>query len=544
MDGDSEKLIIELNFRNKIIDERLAAPFHGDRLFDLLPTTIADRRTLQVVELFPLFRALDHTRTLVGSARLFHSLMNPSESIELIHAKQDSYCELESNTRLQVAVASYLDTFRQGELALFRLLNAHMHPLIPYRDYGQAMATIRTMLEAARNLPRPETVYLDSLVQSILAFAGSPVSRLAAGPVWRTLAGVQARGEKGLFSPGWRFRPHRLSGGSIWPALPSILSGLAGLTGFLSRPVAESMVILTGGGILLGLIYGTVLKPMVDYESAILPVRKRLYDSNRFASAVEAVAAIDELLSFVAYSRVVPHPTVLPEITNHDRHSFVAYDLRNPIAAKDDPDFVPNDVLLDGSRVTFVTGPNSGGKTTYCKTIVQSQILGQIGAPILASRARLNMTDRIAYQAPSFDCLSDPEGRFGTELTTTRDIFFSITPKSLAVLDEIAEGTTTHEKMSLSASIMDGFHAVGNNTLLVTHSYELVESFQRSGKGQYLQVEFARERPSHRMIPGISRDSHALRVAQKIGFAPADIASHLVEKGFAEPMAGEAVPAG
>ncbi len=527
---DSEKLIIELNYRNKIIDERnREEPFSSEKMFNLLPATVLDKRTLQMIEIHDLFRAVNHCRTLVGSARLFHSLMNPSQSIELIHAKQDAYCELESNTRLQEAVREFLDTFRQGEPVLFKFLNAHMQPLWPYRDFRGAMATIRTMLEGAEKLPQPDTVYLDSLFKTIRGFAASPVNTLVNGPVFRTFRGVRTRKEKGFFTPSLRFRPGRLSGGTIGPAMPSVLAGLAGLTGLMTPAVAESIVLLTGGGIILGILYGAFVKPIFDYESAMLPIRKRLYDSNRFASAIEAVAAIDELFSFLEYCRAIPHPTVLPEVTNEPRHYFVATELRNPVQCVDNPDFVGNDVNLRDTRVTFITGPNSGGKTTYCKTIVQNQLLGQIGAPVVARTAKLNMADRIAYQAPAFDSLNDPEGRFGTELKVTKEIFFGVTPRSLAILDEIAEGTTTHEKMQLSVEIMNGFYAIGNNTLLVTHSYELVEKFKEQGKGQYLQVEFAGEAPTHRMVPGISRDSHALRVAKKIGFAPEDIQRHIAD---------------
>ena len=150
----------------------------------------------------------------------------------------------------------------------------------------------------------------------------------------------------------------------------------------------------------------------------------------------------------------------------------------------------------------------------------------------MASSARINMADQITYQAPAFDTLIDEEGRFGTELKVTRDIFFATTPQSLVILDEIAEGTTTHEKMSLSGDIMEGFYTIGNNTLLVTHSSELVEHFRKQNKGQYLQVEFKGSKPTHRLVPGVSSESHALRVATKIGFSPDDIRDHLTEKGY------------
>ena len=199
---DSEKLIIELNFRNEIVDERnRIAPFDSRKMFDLLPATVVDKRTLQAVEIHDLFSALDHSITYVGKARLFHSLMNPSESIELIHAKHDAFCELESCHKLREAIVDYLSEFSRGENHLFKMLNAHMHPLLVYNDYNRARKTIAVMQKAVDAIPRPETVYLDSLLKSIQSFSGSPVSSMAKGSAFRTLTGVKAGGEDGTPRP-------------------------------------------------------------------------------------------------------------------------------------------------------------------------------------------------------------------------------------------------------------------------------------------------------------------------------------------------------
>jgi DNA mismatch repair protein MutS len=532
MSMESEKLVIELNYRNDIIDERNEnQAFDSRKMFGLLTETVADKRTMELVEIHDLFEAMDHTITKVGSAHLFHSLANPPESIELIHAKQDSFCELESNVKLQSSIIEFLTVFSQGENDLFKFLNAHMQALLPYNDFIEATNTIKYMMEAAKT-PEPETIYLDSLFKSILSFVASPAASMVAGPRYRTSKGLKAAEEK----KSWlrlSFRPSRFTLGTFLPAFPGLFFGAGWLFGFMNEGLAFTLFMLTAWMSFFGIIYGGVIKPIFDYETAILPLRNRLIHSNRFGSAIEAVAAIDELMSFVNFSQAPPHhPTCMPEFTNKPHHHFIAKDLRNPTQSAGDPDYVPNDINLDGCRATFITGPNSGGKTTICKTIIQNQILGQIGAPVMASSAKINMADQITYQAPAFDTLIDEEGRFGTELKVTRDIFYATTPKSLVILDEIAEGTTTHEKMSLSGDIMEGFYTIGNNTLLVTHSSELVEHFKLQNKGQYLQVEFAGDKPTHRMIPGISSESHALRVATKIGFSPDDIRAHLLEKDY------------
>ena len=62
---------------------------------------------------------------------------------------------------------------------------------------------------------------------------------------------------------------------------------------------------------------------------------------------------------------------------------------------------------------------------------------------------------------------------------------------------------------------------------MITHNHELVDAFQKNGIGLAKQVEFKNEQPTYRVVEGISRVSHADRVARKIGFSKEDIARYL-----------------
>jgi DNA mismatch repair protein MutS len=175
----------------------------------------------------------------------------------------------------------------------------------------------------------------------------------------------------------------------------------------------------------------------------------------------------------------------------------------------------------------LLTGPNSGGKTAFCKTVTQIQVLAQIGGYIPAKTATLTVADKVFYQVPEISHLDDGEGRFGTELKRTKDIFLASTAKSLVVLDELSEGTTFEEKMEASSNVLNGFYRKGNSTILITHNHQLVDQFAKAGTGNAKQVEFANDAPTYRLIPGISRVSHADRVAKKIGFSKEDIDNYL-----------------
>jgi len=282
----------------------------------------------------------------------------------------------------------------------------------------------------------------------------------------------------------------------------------------------------------LYVFYSIVVKPVKDTGNFIEPFREKCIHDQAFSNAVDAVGMIDELLSCHCFADHVSHATTLPTVMDDTYHAFDASGLTNPILAKEKPECVPNDVKMNGARLSFISGPNSGGKTTICKSIVQNQLLAQMGSYVLADKATINIADMIRYQAPKFDGLQDDEGRFGTELSRTRDIFYSTSPRSLVILDELAEGTTYEERLHESFGILSDFHTIGNNTVLVTHNHSLVDRFMAEKKGQCLMTAFDGDDPTYKIVPGISRVSHAGRITQKIKFSQEDRHRYMKEKGY------------
>ncbi len=535
--GSGYESLVRVNEDSRIFNVR----FKGlsvdlTMLFKNLPATIIDKQTLLLIQIADLHHAVDHTSTVTGSATLFRSLMQPPTSLDLVLAKQDSVKELEGDDKIRNAIADYLGEFQKGEGDLVKFLNGMFMPVSPYPEFKRAMLAGKNIVKAAKAIPTPESGYARYLVAQIRDFENSPVYRLMRGPIYRTFNGLMSKEDIGFFTPYWKFRPTIftipvMSGPTLLLGLiAGTASGLIERGAHLEPYLMPIMMVGMGGG-----LYGAMAKGTFDLSTAIMPLRKKAVHDKGFVVAVDSVGKLDELMSFIAYAKAIPHATTLPTVTDEDVHYFIAENMRNPIQAKGNPNYVPNAVNLNGARLTFVTGPNSGGKTTYCKSVFQNQVLGQVGGYVVASKARMNMADRMAYQAPQFDALQDEEGRFGTELKRTRDIFYATSPKSLVILDELAEGTTIEEKMQQSRMVLNGFYTIGNNTILVTHNHALVDNFTEEKKGQYLQVEFDGKIPTHRLIEGISRESHADRVAEKIGFSGKDIQSHLAERGYSKP---------
>ncbi len=532
-----EKLI-HSSYQNLFaIDEGGGIYDEPSQMLDLISPKIIDENTLVAVEIPRLFEAVNHTQTKTGAATLFRSLMQPLDSLELIHEKQHSVRELEKDEELRREFGGYVSSVAKGEQYLhwylFNCVYCQSEPyklgnIDQYKMYRGFMDFFKKMVDGAKDLPTPRAQYLRALVEDIRSLDGTRVFELIRGPVYKTFEGLKPRREVNIFSPRIKFTLRQFKPTLLIPCVSSISPFL-----FMNEPVgaiAPLVALMVMGWLTFMMYYPETF----DRKHFIFPLKEIYKRDFNLRRGIEALGKIDELLSFYEYSKTMGEDMVLPTVTRADRHYFVAKKVRNPVLAKGKPDFVTNDVDLSGKRMVIITGANSGGKTTYCKTIAQMQILAQMGCYVSAEEAELSVADNILYQAPIFDSLKDTEGRFGTELARTRDVFFKATPRSLIILDELAEATTYEEKMEISYAILNGFNSIGSSAILVTHNWELATRFLQEGGCQHLQVEFKNKKPTYKLVPGISKESHAELVAEKIGFSTKDIKAYLKRKGYSE----------
>ncbi|MEE9423819.1 MAG: DNA mismatch repair protein MutS, partial [Methylococcales bacterium] len=363
----------------------------------------------------------------------------------------------------------------------------------------------------------------------------SRIYSLMEGPAYITESGVKTKQEKSPWIPALRFNPSLFK-----PLFIGLLVGLALVFNML--PILDWMgipAIVRNLGMIIAAPMLLAYAPVVgtfDRDSCIYPLRDEFKQSEDLQKIIEVLGQIDQLLSFKLYAEQFGSNMVMPTMRTSNKHSIQLKQARNPVLAKNNPDYIGNDLDLTENRLFFITGPNSGGKTAFCKTVAQIQLLAQIGCKVPAEVAELSVADHIFYQAPEFSSLSDGEGRFGAELKRTKEIFVTSTAQSLVILDELSEGTTYEERLETSANVLDGFYRKEATTILITHNHQLVDEFINKQIGHAWQVEFLDDGtklsgPTYRLIPGISRVSHADRVAKKIGFSKQDIDNHLDASG-------------
>ena len=542
-----------------IPDSYWSQPFllsRGDRLAGVRDTRpgesdkgVLDAKTFDAIEADQLFDSLNQAVTHAGQSVLYRSLARTGTDAEIVRRKQEALRELESDSTLRDALQHFIGEMARGERSLYQLLygtftgglaidrsGTDKNDEMEFSGYGyhqfvDGTGFVVDLVEMEQALPQPRSQYLRDLFKTIRDFGTSRVYSLIRGPVYLVEGKFKTGEEKPRYLPIPRFRPSMVKPLPMFLVLAALVAGLYFFQGLL----AGFGIAYLGYGIF---VLAIPILPVVliaiassDRDSVIYPLRKLFKHSPELARLLETMGMIDEILSFHRYSQAFGEKMTLPEIIVSDRHSLVATEARNPLLARANPNYVPNDIELgDRGRLLVITGPNSGGKTAYCKTVAQIQLLGQIGCYIPAANARLVVAEHIFYQVPDPGHLAEGMGRFAHELKRTREIFFSSTARSLVVLDELSEGTTFEEKMELSEYILAGFYQLGASTLLVTHNHELCERLQHKGIGRYLQGEFLPQGPTYRLIPGVSRVSHADRVAAALGFSKEDVEKHLAAR--------------
>ena len=502
---------------------------------------VIDPGTFNALEIDELFDYVNDTSTTVGAAVLYRSLVRPLDSLEEIQAKQAALAELQDNPQLRADIEHVVAQAAEDEKGFYQLLYGKFLGMFGtsmegenvkvegygYEPYIKGTRMMLDLVGGIQDATPPESAYLKKLFSAIGNFADTRSYSFMKGPVYKTEHALQCKlDRKKSYAPAFIFRPRIFK-----PVFIAAVFALLWLIGQFNPLQAvdvsfEFSPVFTLFLIPLGLLYIPLIGSY-DRDSCIYPLREEFRQAPEVQKTFDALGQLDELLAFLKYAESFGSSMVLPEFIAARHHQIHLKDAKNPVLAKDNDQYVGNDFDLQKQRLVFITGPNSGGKTAFCKTITQIQLLAQSGCFVPAKAARLTVADRVFYQVPEISHLDDGEGRFGTELKRTKNIFLACSAKSLVVLDELSEGTTYEEKLETSANVLDGFYQLGCSTILITHNHQLVDNFISRGLGLPRQVQFAKNAPTYKLIKGISRVSHADRVAKKIGFSKEDIANYL-----------------
>ncbi|EKM60914.1 uncharacterized protein PHACADRAFT_82590 [Phanerochaete carnosa HHB-10118-sp] len=217
--------------------------------------------------------------------------------------------------------------------------------------------------------------------------------------------------------------------------------------------------------------------------------------------------------------------------------------------------FVPNTVaFMADSPLHVITGPNMAGKSTLLRQTALVSILAQTGSFVPADTAEVGIVDAIFSRVGANDDLFRNRSTFMVEMMETADILSRATPNSLVIMDEVGRGTSVQDGLAIAFATIHHLITVNKSrALFATHFHELADMLGCSdgerGDGIFRGVRFFYTDVdemedgyfaySHRLKPGVNRDSHGLKVAELAGMpASAVTVARAAIHSFRDPTVG------
>jgi hypothetical protein len=273
------------------------------------------------------------------------------------------------------------------------------------------------------------------------------------------------------------------------------------------------------------------------------PVSYLLLWGTQFASAIEAwraesgpavagwFAAVGEFEALCALAGYAwEHPDdPFPAVASADRAArFDGEGLGHPLLPQESN--VRNNVRLaaggregDGPAVLVVSGSNMSGKSTLLRTVGVNAVLAFAGAPVRATRLQLTPL-AIGATLRIQDSLQGGRSRFYAEVTRLRAIVTLAQgePAALFLLDELLNGTNSHDRRVGAEALVGGLVGRGAIGLVTTHDLALAEIAAALGE-RAANVHFQDHIEDGRMVfdfrcrPGTVTRSNALALMRAVG---------------------------
>ncbi len=185
---------------------------------------------------------------------------------------------------------------------------------------------------------------------------------------------------------------------------------------------------------------------------------------------------------------------------------------------------VGNDIALNDSlRLIVVTGSNMSGKTTLLRALGVNAVLASAGAPVRAMSLRMSPLS-VGASIHNPDSLRDGASRFYTEVRAIKRamVIAETAPPGLFLLDELLDGTNSHDRRTGAEAIVRGFLARGAIGLVTTHDLALAriaEELSPLAANAHFEFDLRDGELSfdYRLRPGVVRTGNALEIMRAVG---------------------------
>ena len=140
---------------------------------------------------------------------------------------------------------------------------------------------------------------------------------------------------------------------------------------------------------------------------------------------------------------------------------------------------VGNDVDADGRRLVMVTGVNTGGKSTFLRSVGLAQLMMQAGMYVAADSFRADARAGIFTHYKREEDAAMESGKLEEELARMSVIAGQIGRGSLLLCNESFGSTNEREGSEIARQIVRAMTEAGVKVVFVTHLFDLADSLYR-----------------------------------------------------------------
>jgi DNA mismatch repair ATPase MutS len=137
---------------------------------------------------------------------------------------------------------------------------------------------------------------------------------------------------------------------------------------------------------------------------------------------------------------------------------------------------VGNDLNADGKDFVIITGANTGGKTTFLRSVGLAQIMMQCGMFVGAESFGANMCSQIFTHYVREEDATMKSGKLDEELSRFSGIVDKVTPDAVVLFNESLSATNEREGSEISRQITSALLEKRIKIFFVTHLYDFAHS--------------------------------------------------------------------
>jgi hypothetical protein len=172
-------------------------------------------------------------------------------------------------------------------------------------------------------------------------------------------------------------------------------------------------------------------------------------------------------------------PVCLPDPAPSSGRELAGTDLRDACLALRTDRVVGNDLSAEGKSLMIVTGANSGGKSTFLRSVGVAQVMMQAGMFVTAQALRASactgvFTHFIREEDPSL-----ASGRLDAELKRLSAIVGQLKPHGLVLFNESFAATNEREGSEIARQVVQALLETQVRVLFVTHQFDFADSLYR-----------------------------------------------------------------